>query len=880
MITFNKKIVAVAISSILLTGCFSGDDDAVADAGTAVSLKERRSETLTSASGSGEGDVSVVWTQVTGPELTISGADTLTPQITAPSVDVDSSAVLRLTVTDSKGQVAEDEVTVSIINNTLPQLTEQPPAIAEKTAVELTPALADDGEIATVIWQQTAGPAVELSADSGATISFTAPAVTEATTLSFALGVADDDGEVADIALNVVVQPSLIALTLSGQVSGADFAGSTATLSGAAEPVTAEVDAAGAFNFDLQLDDDLLNNVVSVKLSAAENNRLTYSAVYSGFSQPEPAASNAVGPDTISQPFETTAAEGSNTVAVNAVSTALYSLLVSANNGTVPENIDQLVFVEKSVDADELTEAAAVVKILTENPDIALPEGVTDITELLTNVAAYNTVVENIETEQPGLIAETVVEIIEDPELTPPVTADAIAPVYYQTAAAAPGFLSRQGEQWLFNQNGTGSLNNQSGSAAFNWSVDEFGDITVAYTEGSIVNAVMGVAEGVGGLTAEQVSWLEADNIYQVPVEIKTPSAILNRIGTGQQIDSFNIERSTTTRVLPIQTSQGLVETTGVTVVSNANVLMRKQVSDQYAFSAADMPGEWAINSYAELELYNRTANGFYLDRLQFSEGGTGVGLDTGRTFSWQVDNGLLKVQFADNTKLEARIIDVSGSDYQLVTIAKDSADNVIAADSDYGFKVQADLQADWITGSTDYWQTMINEWRKFSWDNGRLLLCADDPQCEDPYAYIAAFGWQFLADGAGNQVTKAYGNDTLPPNFSPSLNSISWAADGEVGLSMTYGIFERNWTLLKMEDGVLGTRIYVKEEASMYDPDFGIDGVYIGSRIGMYEQIPVSYWNDSVPDSAATSVSFTTATAKPQQRKVVNPTRYNSDAR
>ena len=31
MIMFNKKIVAVAISSILLTGCFSGDDDAVAD---------------------------------------------------------------------------------------------------------------------------------------------------------------------------------------------------------------------------------------------------------------------------------------------------------------------------------------------------------------------------------------------------------------------------------------------------------------------------------------------------------------------------------------------------------------------------------------------------------------------------------------------------------------------------------------------------------------------------------------------------------------------------------------------------------------------------------------------------------------------------------
>lgn len=871
MIVWQKKMIAVAISSVLLTGCLSSDDDAVADAGAAISVKERRSVTLSGASASGEGSVSVAWTQVSGPELTISAADTLTPQISAPSVDVDSDAVLRLTVTDSEGQVAVDELTVSIINNTLPQLTAQPAAVAEKTAVDITPALTDDGEVALVTWQQTGGPVVELSADTGATVSFTTPAVTETTSLTFALGVADDDDEVADIELNVVVEPNMVALTLTGQVIGVDFSGSTAVLSGATEPVSAEVDETGAFNFDFELDDDQLSNVVSVQISATDNNRLTYSAVYSGFSQPDPETGVSFNDKVVSQDLSAALADGSNTVSVSAVSTALYALLVAANQGEVPANIEQLVFVEKTLDADELTEAAAVVKILTENPDIELPEGVTDITALLANVEAYNTIVQEIEAEQPGLIADTVVEIIEDPQLTPPVTADAIAPVYYQTFAAAPGFLSRGGDQWQFNQEGTGSLSNRSGSYAFSWSVDEFGDITVIYTEGLISYTFSGVAEGVGGLTAEQVSWLQADFIGQIQLERRTARSVLNRIGTGQQIDSFNIENETITRVIPIQTSQGLVETEGVSSVSNGNYLMRKQVSEQYAFSTEDMPGQWAITSFYELELFNRVESNFYLDTLQFNAGGTGVGLDTERTFSWQVSDGLLNVAFSDNTKLEARIIDVSGSDYQVVVLAKDSNDEVIAAQADYGFKVQTDLNVDWITGADNYWQTMINSWSKPSWDDGRLLFCSGDPQCEDPYAYIAVFGWQFLPEGSGSQVNKWFENSTLPPAFEPDFGSLTWAEQGDAGLNLQYGIQQRNWTLLKVEEGILGTRIYVKEQASYPE------GLFIGNRIGMYEQIPVSYWNDSVPQSTTGTLTFS---AKPtlKTRTVVNPTVNNAD--
>ena len=116
-------------------------------------------------------------------------------------------------------------------------------------------------------------------------------------------------------------------------------------------------------------------------------------------------------------------AEGasSNAIAINAVSTALYSLIIAANGGTAPADLDSFTFVEKSVSPDDLIEAAAVVQLVAQGGDFALPEGVTNVLELLTNVEAYNDYVAAAEATSPGIIATTIDDIIADPELTPPV---------------------------------------------------------------------------------------------------------------------------------------------------------------------------------------------------------------------------------------------------------------------------------------------------------------------------------------------------------------------------------------------------------------------------------------------------------------------------
>lgn len=872
MAIWHKKLLIVLISSAMLTGCFSDDDDAAANAGADFNLKERRAGQISDASASGEGAVTVNWSQVSGPAVQFSATDTLSPTVTAPSVDEDGIAVLQLSVTDAKGQTAADEITVAILNNRLPELDGEVEAVAEKAEVSVTAPLADDGEVTVVSWLQTDGPELTLEGTDSDTVSFTTPAVTELTPVTFMLTVTDDDSETTELELVVDIAPTLVAFTLEGQVSGADFSGAEAVLSGAAAPATAVVDENGAFVIELELDDDLINSVVSVQLTSASNSRLTYSAVYSGFTTAEVVAVAAVKKSPVDVKVGA-AADGSNTVSVNAVSTALYSLLLTANNGQVPANITELTFVEKSIDADELAEAAAIVKILTDNPDIALPDGTTDIVALLANINAYNTLVTQIETEQPGLIEDTIVAIVADPALTPPVTADAIAPVYFRTYAAAPGFLSRGGERWQFNNDGTGSYAVSDGESTFNWEVTN-GKISIDYVDqASIFTSFVGVAVGAAGLTQQQVDWLVADGIGQVAVRYYLDEVELSRVTQGQLIDTYRQTGIQRREVIPVQTNQGLVEASDTDEFST-NLLMRKQIGTERTFVAEEMPGTWAINTYytQNLPFQGGDVTDFYLDPLLFNADGTGLGTATDRTFTWQVTDGQLFLTISDGTGATLEVIDQSGSDLQVFTTVYDTDDNIIAAEAEYAFKTDAEVDASLLVNADEqYWQTMINSWTKESWDNGRLLLCAGDPDCSDiENVFSPFFGWQLNADNSGNRVIAPFPITDFPPLFDPKVNTppLTWQLNGDNGMTLFYGAQYREWTVLKLEEGTLGRRLYVREES------FSNGELQIAGRIGMYEEIDYEYWNDTAPQNVVSSQSLK---AKPTVRKVLKPSRGQS---
>jgi subtilisin family serine protease len=154
--------------------------------------------TVTALDGTGSTDpdgdpLTHSWIQISGPAVTLTGADTATPSFTAP----DSGAVsFRLTVSDGSRN-ATDTVTVTV--NGAPTAAAGPDRKVNPgttATVDGSGSTDPDDDALSHAWTQTAGPAVTLTGAGTATPSFTVPAtgaVTLQLTVTDPLGLADTD---------------------------------------------------------------------------------------------------------------------------------------------------------------------------------------------------------------------------------------------------------------------------------------------------------------------------------------------------------------------------------------------------------------------------------------------------------------------------------------------------------------------------------------------------------------------------------------------------------------------------------------------------------------------------------------------------------------
>jgi hypothetical protein len=90
----------------------------VANAGTDFSVNEGQSAMLSGAASSDpeNGALNYAWTQVSGPTVTLTGADAATASFTAPIVALDTPLTFQLQVTDDQGQVDVDDIVVSVVD--------------------------------------------------------------------------------------------------------------------------------------------------------------------------------------------------------------------------------------------------------------------------------------------------------------------------------------------------------------------------------------------------------------------------------------------------------------------------------------------------------------------------------------------------------------------------------------------------------------------------------------------------------------------------------------------------------------------------------------------------------------------------------------------
>lgn len=178
--------------------------DPIANAGDDLNSPSSSMVTLdASGSSDAESPISYNWTQISGPNVSLSTDGSPTAQFTAP--DNSANLVFSLTVTDSGGLSDTDEIAV-VVTNTPPNANAgADQSVRGKSTVTLNGTGSNDLETSiTYSWIQTSGPGVSLTGATTASPTFGAP--NSDTTLTFDLTVTDVANETSTDSVTINIK--------------------------------------------------------------------------------------------------------------------------------------------------------------------------------------------------------------------------------------------------------------------------------------------------------------------------------------------------------------------------------------------------------------------------------------------------------------------------------------------------------------------------------------------------------------------------------------------------------------------------------------------------------------------------------------------------
>lgn len=559
------------------------------------------------------------WQVTSGHTLELSGSASNTISFIAPSVTADGDTVtLSVIATDNDG--ASSTATANIvINNVSPTVELTDVNVDEKANVTLAAQVNGMGDsIASYNWQVNSGPNVDLGDANTAEISFSAPEISEDAIIELALTVTDTDGDTATATSNVNVNQLTIPLTISGLATDSPIANAQISVNVAGRDITVDATAndIGEYTVELLLDDSEAEAFISIEAKGVADQHMAGLISLLGTAGE---LSELAGEDNV-----LTEDEGFS-VNVTNITTAKYALAKLANNGDAITSDEQLATLSESLNYDEVITLATAIKVAidkaNDNPDLALPSGITDTLALVENTAATQAYVQGVQSTVEFDDAQE--EMYQDENLFDMSSSWQVPNTYYFT----PNCSLCTGDTYRFNNNNTGSHD----GLGYTWTESE-GVITATLNDNN----------------APKISFEnhEINNIgLQVEVHFIDETYTFTRLSTGERSD---VLLSKSYQLVHYPNGELADYRQNFTTTSNATKNTAIIDISHTGAGIAYMP--YGDNNY--IDLIDIKADKFILN-----EDGTGHANINNFDFTWEINSGALELNVPSDSSNEVNII-------------------------------------------------------------------------------------------------------------------------------------------------------------------------------------------------------------------------------
>jgi hypothetical protein len=484
-------------------------------------------------------------------------------------------------------------------------------------------------------------------------------------------------------------------------------------------------------------------------------------------------------------------------------------LVLEANDGVEPATEQELQQAETLVDATELLQLAAIIKLFVDE-GYDLPAGETNLIDFISDPEKVADFVAAQTSSNPDFaddLDDAMSDILKDSNLVAAFTTQEIPARYYAIPGAQPGYLARSGSILEFNAaDSTGmylDFNAVVGGAvgeSFTWSVQN-GRLGVTFDEPvSFVyfNTMSNAAFFAPLLTAAErdlIASFYGPNA-QLPVRQRILSYTYTRIVDGAQVDTVALETRYTLSVERFQLGDGTwfepslppdeqVEYSNQSLRASLDVQTRPFTANCPAPNGSVcVPGVWLgtfMYSPGRLQgAADPVPEGPFGDVLTFNGDGTVSGTISGLSAQWSVNgDGALVVTYASGWQQKVTVVDTLGLEYGTFNELSRGNDRFATYSINVKQGAPFALSNPYLANPVGkFWQGEVNSWAPSQWNPDGTRK--------------GNFGWQFFADSPTTinvlGVTPAdCDNDGQPDDFYADLGFTTWAQAGS-GISIARG--------------------------------------------------------------------------------------------